>query len=450
MMKRLFCILMALAMLTAVSFTLAEDAAEEPVLLATINGAEIWSDNDYLLYMQSVFLEWASSNGYDTSDEALITAINQQAMRETLAYNALLRKGSEMGLDQFSDADKAAFMADGKVQWDQIIDSLVAAGGSVTDESTDEEKAAARSEAEALLLSGYGYDEDRYISEYVVQACNNSVYERVFNSLTENLTVTDEDVQAYYDGLVREHQETLAGSAAAYEFYTQYYGQTFYYMPEGYRGITHILLKVDDELLNSWKDLSAKLEEQQSDAESESTEAESPAEDAVPTGEPVTEEMVAAAKQAILDSVKETVKEIKAKLDAGVSFEDLIKEYGQDPGMENDATRAAGYPVHSDSIIYDSTFRDAAMALEKIGDISDPVVTQFGVHILNYLRDIPGGAAELTEDMKKEFGETILTNLQNEALQNAAAQWLEESEIIYTEAGESWKIPEEAAEAAAE
>ena len=470
MMKRIFCILLTLAMLTASSFALAEDAAavteaaetaetaaaaEEPVLLATINGQEIWSDNEYLTYMQSNYLNWASSNGYDTSNEALIMAINQQAMQETLAYNAILRKGSEMGLDQFTDEDKAAFEADAKAQWDNIVDSFVSGSGSVTDESTDEEKAAARAEMEAQLLALYGYDEARYTEEYVAQAYNNTVYQRVFNSLTENLTVTDEDIQAYYDGLVKEHQETLNGSAAAYEFYTRYYGQTFYYMPEGYRGITHILLKVDDDLLNSWKDLSSKLEEQQSSAASEPAETETPAEDAEPTAEPepteepVTEEMVAAAEQAILDSVKETVDEIKAKLDAGASFDDLIKEYGTDSGMEDDATRAAGYPVHSDSIIYDETFKDTAMALEKVGDISDPVVTQFGVHILNYLRDIPGGAAELTEEMKKEFGETILTNLQNEALQTAAKQWLAESDIVYTEAGESWKMPEEDTDEAA-
>ena len=471
MMKRMFCILLTLVMLTASSFALAEDAAavseaaetaetaaaaDEPVLLATINGQEIWSNNEYLTYMQSNYLNWASSNGYDTSNEALITAVNQQAMQDTLAYNTILRKGIEMGLDQFSDEDTASFEAAGKAQWNEIIDSFVSSAGSVTDESTDEEKATARAEIEAQLLAAYGYDEARYLEEYVAQAYNNTVYQRVVNSLTENLTVTDEDIQAYYDSLVKEDQEYYGDDAGSYEFYTRYYGQTSYYMPEGYRGISHILLKVDDELLNSWKDLSTKLKAQQSAAASEPAETEAPAEDTEPasepepTEEPVTEEMVAAAEQAILDSVKETVDEIKAKLDAGASFDDLIKEYGTDSGMEDDATRAAGYPVHSDSIIYDETFKNTAMALEKVGDISDPVVTQFGVHILNYLRDIPGGAAELTEDMKKSFGETILTNLQNEAVQNAAKQWLAESEIVYTEAGESWKMPEEAEEAAAE
>ena len=152
--------------------------------------------------------------------------------------------------------------------------------------------------------------------------------------------------------------------------------------------------------------------------------------------------MVSDAKQAILDSVKATVDEIKAKLDGGATFEDLIKEYGKDPGMEDDATRAAGYPVHNDSILYDPAFRDAAMALEKVGDISEPVVGQYGVHILQYLRDIPSGAVELTDEMKDQFRETILHEMVVEAVHSAVDQWMDESEIVYTEVGEAWKLPE--------
>ena len=53
--------------------------------------------------------------------------------------------------------------------------------------------------------------------------------------------------------------------------------------------------------------------------------------------------MVEAAKQAILDSVQATVDEIREKLNNGASFDDLIKEYGTDTGLQDDATRAQGY-----------------------------------------------------------------------------------------------------------
>jgi len=463
MMKRLFCILLSLVMLMSISFALAEDTADaaaetaeavsdEPVLLVTVNGQEIQSDNDYLLYMQSNYLNWAYSNGYDTSDASLITAVNQQSLYDTIGYFLVLQKGKELGLDQFTDEEKDAFAVTAKAQWEEIVNSFVSANEAITEDSSDEDKAAARADAEAQLQSDYGYDEARYIKEYGDQAVNNTIYQRVTDYLSTDLKVTDEDIQTYFNDLVKDDQEVYENDAGSYEFYTRYYGQPSYYMPAGYRGITHILLKVDDELLNTWKDLSARLEEQKSAAEeaadatpapdAEPTAEPEPTDEPEPTEDPVTEKMVSDAKTAIIDSVQATVDEIMAKLEGGASFEDLIKEYGTDPGMENDATRAEGYPVHNDSILYDPAFRDAAMALEKVGDISDPVVGQYGVHILQYLRDIPGGAVELTEEMKNEFRATILQEMITEAMHSAVDQWMEEAEIVYTEAGEPWKAPE--------
>lgn len=458
MMKRLFCILLSLAMLISASFALAEDTADaaaetaevlsdEPVLLVTVNGDEIWSNDNYLLYTQANYENYAASNGYNTADENLIKAINQQSLYETIGYRLILQKGKELGLDQISDEDKAGFETDAKAQWEEIVSSFISSMGKVTEESSDEDKAAARADAEAQLLSDYGFDEARYVEEYISQASSNTVYSRVTDHLSKDLKVTDEDVQTYFEDLVKDDQETYENDAGSYEFYTQYYGQPSYYMPEGYRGITHILLKVDDDLLNNWKDLSARLEEQ-AQAETDTPAAEeTPAKDAEPTAEPepteepVTEEMVTKAKEAILESVKATVDEIKARLDAGATFDDLIKEYGTDPGMQDDTMRAEGYPVHNDSIRYDPAFKDAAMALEKVGDVSEPVVGSYGVHILHYLRDIPGGAVELTDDMKEEFRETILHEMISEALHSAVDQWMEEAEIVYSEAGEDWKLP---------
>lgn len=273
MMKRLFCILLSLAMLTSASFALAEDTADaaaetaevlsdEPVLLVTVNGDEIWSNDNYLLYTQANYENYAASNGYNTADDNLIKAINQQSLYETIGYRLILQKGKELGLDQISDEDKAGFETDAKAQWEEIVSSFISSMGKVTEESSDEDKAAARADAEAQLLSDYGFDEARYVEEYISQASSNTVYSRVTDHLSKDLKVTDEDVQTYFEDLVKDDQETYENDAGSYEFYTQYYGQPSYYMPEGYRGITHILLKVDDDLLNNWKDLSARLEEQ--------------------------------------------------------------------------------------------------------------------------------------------------------------------------------------------
>ena len=467
MMKRLFCILLSLMMLTAASFALAEDAAVEtaaeetavvepaaeetiePVLLVTVNGEEIWSNSDYLQMILSYYLDVAESNGYDITDQGMLDTINWYSLQYTMRTTVLRQKAAELGLDQLTDEEKAEMEAAGKEQWAALIDYYISSTGAITDTATDDEKAAARADAEAELLK-YGYTEEMMISQYTEEASEQLLTDRLKAYLTADKTVTDEEVQAYFDDLVKDDKESYENDVGSYEFYSQYYGQPSYYTPEGYRGVTNILLKVDDELMNTWKDLSARLEEQKSDAQAETVAPAETAADAEPTAEPepteepVTEEMVKAAEQAILDSVRPTVDEIMAKLAGGTSFDDLIKEYGQDPGMANDATRAEGYAVHKDSILWDPAFTEAAMALEKIGDVGEPVVGQYGVHILHYLRDIPGGAVELTDEMKEEFRSTLLNEIQNEALNSALDQWMEEGNIVYTEAGEDWKLSDPA------
>lgn len=463
MIKRLLCILLSLTLAAAAALALAEDApaeevaetAGESVLLVTVNGEEIWSDNAFLQSVIASYTDYAASNGYDTTDPAMIASINGLSLDYTIKYKYLVPgKAAEFGLDQVSYEEKADIESQAKAEWAEIVDTFVAQSGLVTDESTDDDKAAARADIEATLMASYGYDEARYIQEYTDSKIESLMVDRVVEYLTADKTVSDEEVQAYFDDLVKEDRETYENDIGSYEFYTNYYGQSSYFTPEGYRAVTHILLPVEDELLNCWKDLSARLEEQQSDTGAEATETDAseaesagetpaPEGEAEPTAEPVTQEMVDAAEKAILDSVQPTVDEIMAKLEGGASFEDLIGEYGTDPGMQDDATRAKGYAVHPDSILWDPAFTTAAMELEKIGDVGRPVVSQFGVHILQYLRDIPGGAVELTDEMKEDFRATLTEEMKSEALVSALDQWMAESDIVYTEAGEDWRLPED-------
>lgn len=442
MMKRLISVLLSLILAAGVSLAFAEDLnavfaqiiPEEPVTLVTVNGQEIRSDNNYLNSVLAYYLDYAQYSGYELTDPELLSTVKWYALRYSISSALIRQNAAKLGLDQFTDEEKAAMEAEAKGEWESIVQSFIDDSGAVTADSTDEEKAAARANVEALLLQ-QGYDEARYVAEYTDNEIEGILTERMEEYCSEGVTISDEAVQAYFDSLVGEDREQYENDIATYEYMTQYYGQSSYYTPEGFRGIVHILLKVDDELLSNWKDLSDRLKEQAA-GEGDESAAESTAENA----EPVTEEMVKAAEQAILDSVQPVVDEIKAKLADGALFEDLIREYGTDPGMENDETRANGYAVHKDSILWDPVFRDTAMGLEKVGDVSDPVVGSYGVHILQYLRDIPGGAVELTDDMKEEFRASLLDEAKVSALNAALDQWEQEAEIVYSEAGESWKL----------
>ena len=460
MMKKILSVLLALMMMVGAAGALAEAETDTSDLLVTVNGTEIYSSNPDIQYWISYYLYMLSSYGYSTDDESMLTMIDQYALENTIRLELIKQKAVEMGLDKLSDEESAKIDEDGKASWENQLESIESSQG-ITAESSDDDKAAARADALAEM-EAQGYTEETYLASFRENAISNLMITRVRDKLSEGMTVSDEDIQAYFDALVAEDKATYENDVSSYEFYTQYYGQPSYYVPEGYRGITHILLKVDDELLNNWKDLRNRLEEQK-DAEAEAAEKEAAGEDAATeettteeasaeatateapeaTAEPVTQEMVDAAEQAILESVKAITDEIRAKLDAGTSFDDLIKEYGTDPGMEDDATRAKGYAVHKDSVLWDPIFTKTAMALEKIGDVSDPVVGSYGVHILHYLQNIAGGAVELTDEMKESFRAELLDEQQSEKLNSALDQWFAEAAMEWTKAGEAWKLPED-------
>ena len=521
MMKKWFSVLLALMLALSCVGALAEEdasaevieealagAAEEaaaettavsaePVLLVTVNGKEIYdTDNDFE-YMQYYFQYMFSNYGYDVSDPTVGLYVNQLPLVNSIQHTLLLQKAAELGYDQISEEKMAELKESAATTWEEIVTDQMASLG-ITDESSEEDRTAARAEALAELESE-GYTEEIYLQDLI----DSEMISRIREEVTKDVTVSDEDVQEHFNALVSEDKDAYEGNVGNYEFATGYYGQDSYYRPEGYRGITHILLSVDETLLNTWKDLTARFEEQQEAGNTEATDVEEtdegepveeevdvdlpvielelapdaeenaeaeetpapegetaeeapadgnaePTAEPTATPEPVTQEMIDAAKQAILDSVQAKVEEIMAKYEAGATFEELIKEYGTDQGMQDEKNLKEGYAVHPESILYDHDFVEGAMGLEKVGDVSGPIVSQFGVHILQYLRDIPGGAVELSDELKQEIRSELLTEAQQDAFNAKVNEWMKEADIRYTEAGEAWRIPEDEEEPADE
>ena len=445
MMKKLLALLLALAMLLSVSAVFAEGettATAEPAveatpvpdtLLVTVNGQEIRENDEQLQEYLSNLLEQI-----DTSNGDMLRVAQMYAMSYLMQEIMLREKANASG-----PIDEEALTKTAKEEWAGIVDQFMEGLYGITAESSEEDKTAARADALSYLETNYGYTEDSYVQEVVKGQPLNDAYTALLEEMKASqpdLAATDEDIQKLYEETVAEEMESVGNEASTYEFYKNYYGYQFHYVPEGYRGIIHILLKVDEELITKWQDLAARYEESligqdetESTGDAEATEA--PAE----TQEPVTAEMVEAARQAILDSQKATLDEIKAKLDAGTSFEDLIAEYGSDPGMSDENNLKNGYSVHPDSITYDTDFTQAAAALEKVGDISDPVVSKLGIHILKYLRDVPAGALEMSDEEK----ETLRAEIEDERLQLAFSEyydaWVAAADVVWTAEGESWK-----------
>ena len=93
------------------------------------------------------------------------------------------------------------------------------------------------------------------------------------------------------------------------------------------------------------------------------------------------------------------------------------------------APEDAGYLLHADSVLWDATFLEAALALEQPGDGSEPVITSAGVHIILYAGDEPAGPLALTQEKQDLLRQAALADKQAQALEALVGQHRSNYEI---------------------
>ena len=168
-------------------------------------------------------------------------------------------------------------------------------------------------------------------------------------------------------------------------------------------------------------------------------EAQASFEESVTDEAPNGDEALAAARDdaynAVIASKQAEIDDIYARLANGESFADLIAQYGADPGMTDPSRLANGYEVHKDSVVWDPVFTSGAFSekMQRPGDTSDPVVGSYGIHILHYLRDIPGGIVEMTDEISAEIEESLRTEKINSFYAEALEGWMAEHDIVYNQ-----------------
>lgn len=127
----------------------------------------------------------------------------------------------------------------------------------------------------------------------------------------------------------------------------------------------------------------------------------------------------------ILVADESTAKEIKTKLNNGAKFADLASEYGTD-GTKSEGG-SLGY-VEYDSTNMDSDFLAGAKKLKE-GEVSDPVKTQFGYHIIMVKNIHTDKYVQPFDDVKSEIESSLTQTKQQEAITKTTEEWEKEYNV---------------------
>ena len=222
----------------------------------------------------------------------------------------------------------------------------------------------------SAFLTHMGYTLDAYRQEAELTLKN----QRLIALYCGDISVTDQEVQDYYEQqYVSVYRARYEDDIPLFEQEVLLSGGQTYYIPEGYRRIKHIVMALPD-----------------------------------------------------ADAASAQIAAIYQALDAGESFESQMQRYSYDTSVPPED---AGYLLHDDSQLWDEAFLSAALALEKPGDVSEPVVTSAGVHIILYAADEPAGPLALTDEQHNLLTQAALTDKQTRRLEELVSQWREAYDI---------------------
>ena len=357
----------------------------------------------------------------------------REAVVDTLAEEAIVQyMAGQLGLG-LTEEQQAQFAEEAQQAYEGLVDSYYQTYLANQYESEEEGLAAA---AQAVIEMGYDYD------YYLEALTDNQLVSNVYDYVTKDVTVSEEEIEAAYDGYVASDEATYADP---YQFESAFSSDTtIYYTPEGYRNVKHILFKFSDEQAASYDELTtrlADLEAEQLAATAtpapEATEAAETAE-AAAEAEPTEAPRAASEIEADIAEVNAEIDALYAELmpeaeaaierfNAGEDIDALIAELSDDNMPET------GYAVsetaEASTQAWDPAFTEGALSIEEVGGLSAPVRGVYGIHLIYYAGDIAAGATPL-ETVHDEVEELTLQNKVSQTYADQVSAWKEELNLV--------------------
>ncbi|SDI84475.1 peptidylprolyl isomerase [Natribacillus halophilus] len=142
------------------------------------------------------------------------------------------------------------------------------------------------------------------------------------------------------------------------------------------------------------------------------------------------EELTEVEARHILVEDEESAEEVISELEEGMAFEDAVEEYSEDTQSVQEGGNVGTFPQEGHQM--DENFAEAAFDLD-VGEISEPVESDFGYHIIEVLE-----RNETYEELEEEI-ESRLTQEQSQMPEEVIQELMEEADIDITDSEyEDW------------
>lgn len=311
--------------------------------------------------------------------------IKLQILDQLVNRAIIIQKAKEAGFElnddyrQKAEEDKDAFVQQDADQ-QKAEDENENDGPTMTDEEYLEQ---ARTDFENWL-EGIGMSEKQYVD----RIADDMLLQDYFKDLTGDVTVEDEELEKLYDAEL-EFQVN-------YPSYSEYSSVEIVSEP-AMRRVKHILIKLDDEITEEIEELRVAEKEDEADELREDK----------------------------LKEIKSRADEVLAKVKGGDDFEELLKEYGEDPGMKDDKF-ADGYTMLRDESMRQE-FLETSFELGQ-DETSDLVATDNGYHIIRVLEAKEDEVIDF-EQVKDDIHEVLLEDKRNKETNTYMEEWVNNSDI---------------------
>ena len=405
--KRLIAVFLVLALImsfAACDLVTVDEEKDGARIVATVNGVDITKGEVMDMIEQYKTSYGLPEDYYDSEDTKDQYEELKNAVLDDLILRALLMdKATDLDLDEFTDEEQASletevasFIESNKSAIEmQVSQENEAAGATMTDEELAEEVQRQFND----YLTSYSTSEEELLDYFKDEQILYNVQEYILG----DIAVTEAEIQEYYDVTLENQESTLSENPEMMDLISQV-NSIILYDPLPTYYVRQILIATDEA-----------DEEIVTEATNQYYVAETDEE----------KEAALAIMEPAFQRIYPQVEEVVAKIDAGEDFDAIIESDGDDPGM---ASYPEGYPVKEGEGLYVDSFEKAAVALKEPGEISEPVKSMFGYHILKLISISPAGAIPF-DDVKADIESFLLYNEQVEVWDTTTAEWKETADI---------------------